>query len=100
MREPGPGRLPSSNEYPVKRRDNGDWVFVGFVLDKDPLEETILQGGGGLMTVERSAVMSMIPCQDEPDFDPRSDAPFLAWLSGIHPDQQDLPCAKVVTSRR
>ncbi|RAG87378.1 hypothetical protein DN069_02360 [Streptacidiphilus pinicola] len=94
-----PGACTGSARYPVKRLADGHVAVTGYILDRDLREETILMDGGGLLTVDRHAVAELIPCQDEPDFDPRSDAPLLALLSGFHPTQQDPPCAAIAAAK-
>ena len=94
-----PGACTGSARYPVKRLADGRVAVVGYILDRDLREETILLDGGGLLTVDRHTVADLTPCQDEPDFDPRGDAPLLSLLSGFHPAQQDQPCAALVTAK-
>lgn len=94
-----PGACTGSTKYPVRRLADGHVLVIGYILDRDLREETVLLGGGGLLTVDRSAVAELTPCQDEPDFDPRSDAPLLVSFGGFQPAQQDLPCAALVESR-
>jgi len=57
--------------------------FIGFVLESDELETTILRPGGGVVVVPRESVVAQQPCQFEPDFDPGEDRPLIAHLPGF-----------------
>jgi hypothetical protein len=93
------GACSGSRYYQVVRRDGGQVAFVGYVLDKDMWEETILRPDGGVLTVNRSNVTDVVACQDEPDFDPGDDAPILAHLSvfrAVQAERQNHRCLDVL----
>jgi hypothetical protein len=87
-------------DTPVVHSD-GSTSFIGFVLESDELETTILRPGGGAVVVPRASVVDQQPCQFEPDFDPGVDRPLIAHLPGFQmtTDARIVPpCLTVLAS--
>jgi hypothetical protein len=80
------------------RHADGSASFVGYVLESDLLETTILRPGGGVVVVPREAVVDQQPCQFEPDFDPGDDRPLISSLPGFKttPDPRIVPVCQTV----
>ena len=72
--------------------------FVGFVLESDMLETTILRPGGGVIVVPRESVKDQQPCQFEPDPDLGDDRPLISYLPGFRatPDTRMVPICQAV----
>ena len=84
-------------DTPIAHAD-GSASFIGFVLESDMLETTILRPGGGAVVVPRDWVVDQQPCQFEPDFDPGVDRPLISHVPGFKttPDTRIVPVCQTV----
>lgn len=84
---------------PVLTRPDGGVAFIGFVVDADEVESTIVRPGGGVVVVRRADVADLRTCQYEPDFDPDDDSPLIDRVTGVErvaPDRQNHTCTDVL----
>lgn len=67
---------------PVVTTPHSTTAFIGYVVESDLVEATIVRPGGGVVTTRRDNIVDLTTCQYEPDFDPGGDAPLIVHLAG------------------
>jgi hypothetical protein len=93
----------AAGKYDTAITGNGETSFIGYVLDADLAEETILRPGGGVVVVHRDEVRSVLTCQYEPDYDPGDDKPYFARIDAFQATEasrQNPLCSDVLKAKK
>jgi hypothetical protein len=86
---------------PVVRNRTNAIAFIGYVVESDLVEDTIVRPGGGVVVTRRDNVVDLVTCQFEPDFDPSVDTPVIAYLPGfrrLDSGRLDQTCSAVLSA--